>query len=109
MDIRLTNDAKDLLAAAYKEYKRRIKDGIPKQQARNFVDVQKIQSEMFPTWPILDIIDTSAELQKAGLAKHYVRQGFLLNDDAIFYMENRFKDAGHVISGIVDAVSKLKP
>lgn len=106
MNIELTKDAKDMLSVLYQEYKRRIKEGVPKQRAKDFSNAEKIQSDCLPTWSIDDILSTSLELQQAGLGKHYVRSGIVLNDAAVVYMESRFKTGA---LEIVDIASKLIP
>jgi len=106
MDIKLTKDAKHMLYTLYQEYKCRIKNGLPKQRAREFLSLENIQSDLFQTWTIDDILDTIMELQRVGLGKHYIRQGIILNDTAIVYMENRVKSGA---LEAVDVVSKFIP
>lgn len=102
----LTRDAKHMLKTVYDEYLRRIKDGVPKQQAKDFHDVHMLQSELFPTWSIPDIKSTSTELKNANLVRYYAGGGFLLKDEGISYAENQFKDG---LLKAVDVLSKLKP
>ena len=106
MDIKLTKDADFMIATVYQEYCRRIKGGMPMRQARLFNDIQFLRSELFPTWPVHDILEVASELSRAGLVRKYLRSGFLIVDAGIVYAEERFKS--RALSAI-DVLSKLKP
>ena len=106
MEINLTKDAKNMLYSLYQAYKCRIKNCVPMKAAKEFMSLEKIQADLFPTWPIDDILDTILELQNAGLGRHYIRQGIILSENAIAYMENRFKSEA---LGVVDMISKFIP
>lgn len=106
MEPNLTKDAKFMLKTVYDEYDRRIRNGESKNQAKDFTDLQKLQSDLFPTWPVEDITKTAAELRDAGFVRLYIRSGFLLEDSGISWAENAVKRG---ILTVLDAIDKLKP
>lgn len=100
MDIILTKDAQKLVAAAYKEYLMKRKNGIDKIKAKYFVDMN-LKETYFPDYTNNDYYETVSEMSRALGCKQYLNGAFCLSDQAIVYMENRFKE------GLTDTVSFL--
>lgn len=106
MDIELTKDAEFMLLSLYKVYLERIRDGEFKRKAAEFMDFSYLQSELFPTWPMPDIVSTAAELNRAGYIKKYQNLGgIVLLPDGVAFCENTY---GFSISEAIEAFSKLK-
>lgn len=100
MELVLTKDAQKLVAAAYKEYLERRNSGVDKINAKSF-DGREFQTKYFPEISLRDYRETVSEMCRAFGCKYFLNGGFLLNDVAIAYMENRFKN------GLKDTVSFL--
>lgn len=96
----LTRDAEKLVAVAYKEYLKRIDDGVPRVQAKCF-EPQEIQPIYFEKYSMENYKDIVASMTRAFDCTMYLSGGFLLNDSAIVYMESRFKN------GVKDVLSFL--
>lgn len=100
MELNLTKDAQKLIAAAYKEYLEKRKSGIDKTNAKYF-SAKELHKKYFNDFALQDYKETVAEMCRAFNCSMYMDGGFMLNDFAIVYMENRFK------KGLTDAVSFL--
>ena len=81
-EINLTKSARKSIRLIYKEYKRRIRSGVPKEKAIIFD-------------PVLDfdlkekVKNDRSLLKDRGLLKLYVIGGFAITDEGICYCENR--------------------
>lgn len=91
-EIILSKEAKTLIRAIYKEYKRRRKAGMPKDQARSFGDSDTIQANILDKWNINDIDEACQELNNAGLIDCLLLDSTIgetdLTDEGINFMEN---------------------
>lgn len=106
MDSKLTKDAEFMLFSLYKLYLERLKDGSLKRSAVEFVDLFYLQSELFPMWPMPDILTTASELNAVGYIKKYQNLGgFVLLPAGVAFCENAF---GFSIQKVLDALLKLK-
>lgn len=90
----LTNDADYLLCVLYDAYKQRRKNGVPQDEARQFGDPEKIQSDYIPQWSTEELCAVARELSRHGLAACAFGDDcfiFLaLSTDGIAFMEQRF-------------------
>lgn len=104
----LTKDADKLICCIYKEYLEKRKSGNSKVDSKNFSSDFYKNIKVISSWNSADISDTLRELKTAGFIKLYLHGSFVLNDNAIIYMENRFK-AGitEVTKYIADLVSDI--
>lgn len=105
MNIELTKDADKMICEIYAAYMKRRAEGLPKRAAKDFVDQSRWPAEYSKDWNSEDSSETLAELKRAGLIKLYLYGGFSLNDEAIIYMENRFKSGA---SEVLEWLGKLK-
>lgn len=101
MDIQLTKDADKTLCEIYVNYLNRRADGIPKKVAKEFLNENEWPD---PDWHTPDGKESLAELQRAGMIGQDILDGFWLKDEAIIYMENRFKNG---LSEVLEYVGKL--
>ena len=104
--MQLTKDADKLICCIYREYLEKRKSGSSKANAKEFdanfyKDVKDISN-----WDSSDVSDTLSELKNAGFIKLYITDDFSLNDEAIIYMENRFKNG---LNELTDFISKFIP
>lgn len=103
-NIELSKDADKSLCLIYKEYLSRRKNNISKDSARMF---QSTSFEtLFPNVNQDDFASDLCELHKSKLIKMFTEGSFVLNTEAIIYMENRFKNG---LTDVVDFISKLIP
>lgn len=100
MELNFTKDAQKLVAAAYKEYLDKRKNGIDKVNSKHF-SVKELHQKYFSDFTDRDYKETVAEMCRAFDCSMYMDGGFMLNDFAIAYMENRFKN------GLADTLSFL--
>lgn len=100
MELVLTKDAQKLVAVAYKEYLEKRKSGVDKTNSKHF-SCSEIHEKYFNDFSLRDYKETVAEMCRAFNCSMYMDGGFMLNDFAIVYMENRFKN------GIKDVLSFL--
>lgn len=105
MEVRLTKDADKQICLIYKEYLFRIKDGATKRQAKDFSDQTKWPESFLDEFSKADFSETMMELKNAGLIKRYIYGGFMLEDNAVIYMENRFPNGA---SQVLDWIAKIK-
>ena len=99
MDMVLTKDADKMICKIYKSYLEKIRDGMQKRFAKDFMRFEKWSKELFPKDNPNDVHETAKEVCRAFDMKIYTNGGFILNDQTIYYMENRFKDG---LKGVVD-------
>lgn len=102
----LTKDADKMLCCLYKEYLQRIKLGNSKSSSSLFKMEYAKSDSVLSQWHNDDVYATRNELQRKGLLKTYISGNFVLTDNAIIYMENRFKNG---LSEVVDLISKFIP
>lgn len=100
----LTKDADKLICCIYKSYLEKRKNDISKFDAKHFDSDFYKEIKVLSSWQNNDISDTLSELKHADLIKLYIRGSFSLNDSAIIYMENRFKNG---LSEITDFILKF--
>lgn len=109
MQYSLTNDSDYLLCVLYRHYKDRRKSGMSKDDAKRFGGSQYIFSRLLSEWTFEDVDETCRELDRAGLLDCFYADNnvwtAILNDNAIIYMENRFKNG---ISEVIDNITRLK-
>lgn len=102
----LTKDADKLICCIYKEYLEKRKSGNSKSDAKEFESDFYLSIKSISDWNSDDISDTLQELKNAGFLKMYITNDFSLNDEAIIYMENRFKNG---LAELTDFISKFIP
>lgn len=105
MSVELTKDADKMICEIYTAYTKRRSDGMPKRVAKDFADQKNWPSEYSEIWTSKDGLESLSELKRAGLVKLYIYGGFFLNDGAIIYMENRFKNGA---SEVLEWLGKIK-
>lgn len=101
--IQLSNDADILICQIYKEYLARIKQGIPRSEAREF-DPGWME-DLFPRTPRQEIFDYLEEISDAFGFSIDMTGAFSLNSQVIVYMENRFTNG---IKDIVEWAGRIK-
>lgn len=106
MGLNLTKDADRLLCTIYKEYLLRRKSGISKLDAKNFREFDSWSKELFPHANYDNLKETVCELTKALHIPMNMECGFWLSDEAIVYMENRFRDG---MVGVLSFLSQFLP
>lgn len=105
MDIQLSRDADMVVCQIYKEYLKRIESGTPKADAKIFKDVDGFIKTYFPNMDKMDFVDILSELRQTLNLRIYVNASFQLSNEAIIYMENRFKNG---TKQILDWLGKIK-
>lgn len=92
----LTKDADAMICVLYKNYLQRRKSGVTKCDAKFLGGSTEIHTDLMPKWSFEDVDETCRELSRAGfldcLFADNITYLAYLTDDAIIYMENRFKD-----------------
>lgn len=118
MDIELTKDADYLLCVLYDAYRQRRKQDVAAFDAKLFGGSEQIQGQYIQDWPTHDIDDAAFALSKKGLIEGlFVEAGelgeFMLTDDAIAYMEHRFKRNAdqllHYMNELLSVLTKFRP
>ena len=108
-NIQLSKDADYLICLIYKYYLELHDNGISKSQARFLGSSESINHNIIPEWSFDDVDDTCRELDRANLLSIMYADNIcykiILNDDAIIYMENRFKNG---LSDLLDYFQKIK-
>jgi len=102
MSVQLTKDADKTLCEIYAAYLNRRANGEPKRAAKDFPEESQFPD---PDWATPDGVESLAELKRAWLLKLYIYGGFCIEDQAIIYMENRFKNG---LSEVLDWIGKIK-
>lgn len=101
MNTELTKGSEKLLCEIYAEYLKRVKNGIAQREARNFTDKIKWPN---PEWDTTDYQERMIELNRSGMIKRYLRGSFILENPAVSFMENRFKNG---LTEVLDWISKF--
>ena len=95
-EIQLTKDAERLLVLMYRTYLDRRKGGVQKLTAKQMGSAQQIHDQLSPNTDPLDVAETCRELCRAGYLNTFIASNRIirsnLTDQAITYMENRFKN-----------------
>ena len=104
--VQLTKDADKLLCCLYKEYLERRKSNCTKAVSRSFDTDFYTKDKNISSWSYSDRTDTLLELGRAKYIRLCLGGEFELEDTAIIYMENRFKNG---LLEVVDFISKLIP
>ena len=109
MEYNLTNDADYLLSVLYKNYKERRKNGENKSDAKFMGSSKHIFMTLLSEWTFDDVDETCRELDRAEMLQCLYADNVvvdsLLEDAAIIYMENRFKNG---LSEVLDNIVRLK-
>ena len=100
----LTKDAEKLICCIFKEYLEKRKSGMSKSQAKEFDGNFYLNIKALSKWNSADVSDTLHELHGKKYIKENILGDFSLLDDAIVYMENRFKNG---LSEVMDFISSL--
>lgn len=101
MSAGITKDTDHVLCEIYAEFLTRRKNGDSKSMAKDFGPSEALQQEFLSYFPVSDIDDALHELRDAGLIKMYIDGSFTLLDDAIIYMENRFKNGAKELASFL--------
>ena len=104
--MQLTNDTDKMLCLIYDEFLNRRKIGMSKLEAKSFDHPSALQTQFLQGVHEDDIHEALIELCKNNLICLYYDHGFRLEDSAIIYMENRFKNK---VIETADFVSKFIP
>lgn len=92
----LSKEADKLICILYKEYLERIKKSISKRNSKMFSGSEYVHESIISKWSVEDIDEICRELSRKGYIECFYGGGsvqhFHLLDDAIVYMENRFKN-----------------
>ncbi len=102
----LTKDADKMACSLYKLFLEKRKAGSDKFRAKHIAFSEIQACPLCVSWNSNDIKPILAELRNAGYGTMYRDGSFMVNDQFIIYMENRFKDG---LNEIVDFISKLIP
>lgn len=110
--VELSRDAQKLLSVLYETYQARRKAGMSKLSARDFQADKITEICEAMGWQKDDVLSTEGELRKTGFIVVFMQGACRLEDPAVVYMENHFKnsvtDALSIVSETLDIVSKLK-
>jgi hypothetical protein len=105
----ITKDANLMLCTLYKAYLEKRKAGTSKADAKYFGNHVKIQEQYFPDISPDDVDETLRELWRSKFIDARGYDGHVcystLTDDAIIYMENRFKRG---LSEVIETIAALK-
>ncbi|MCL2697932.1 MAG: hypothetical protein FWE74_07610 [Oscillospiraceae bacterium] len=88
----VTKDSEKLLVTTYKIYIERRKSGIKKDDAKHFEFNFYLNDKYLSKWIREDVVSCLRKLVNKNLIWFSLSKDFVLNDDAIILMENRFKD-----------------
>lgn len=105
VEIKLTKEADKLICEIYASYLERRKSGLDKRQAKDFAIKDKWPSEFCKSWDSQDAKDSFSELKRAGFVKLYIGGGFMLESDAVVYMETRFQRG---LSEVLERIAQIK-
>lgn len=109
-EIQLSRDADALICVLYREYLNRRKSGVSKSSAKSFGEAKTIHDNFMPKWSVDDVNETCLELCRADLLSCFCANNIVsestLTDEAIIYMENRFKDG---LSALLKYLEKFVP
>ncbi|MCO7121955.1 hypothetical protein NIA71_08325 [Ihubacter massiliensis] len=104
--IKLTKDTDLIFCQICEEFLTRRKHGIDKENAIMFANPAVLQTQFLQGTLESDIRSAIKELRSKKLLKAYIDNSFQLTDDAIIYIENRFKNR---LKEVVDIIAKLRP
>lgn len=108
-ETKLSRDADALICLIYKYYLESRNNGISKSNAKLLGSSEDINKNIAPMWSFDDIEDTCRELDRSNLLliqyADDICYNVIINDEAIVYMENRFKDK---IKNVLDYINKIK-
>lgn len=104
--MQLTKDADLLVCCAYKEYLHRRRNHIPKHQANTFHPDFKDTTAKLSGWLRADYLYTIGELRKVGFVKTYLDGTFVITENCVIYMEQRFKNG---FKEVTDFITKFIP
>ncbi len=104
--VELTKDADKLLCCIYKQFLERRKSGFSKFDAKSFESDFYVTDKNISSWNDDDVSDTLLELGRAKYIRLFLGRDFDLEDAAIVYMENRFKNG---LLEVTDFISKFIP
>ena len=102
----LTKETDKLLCKIYAEFLSRRKSGSSRSSAKLFSSPEQLACEFLQETHPDDIHDCIQELRKIGFVRCYVTGDFCLEDSAIIYMENRFKNG---LKEVTDFITKFIP
>lgn len=100
----LTKDADKMICVIYKMYLEKIKSGMSKTASNAFEEDFYRFDKLLSKWHPDDITTTFLELGQKGYLKIYISGNFEITNQAIIYMENRFKNG---LLDLIDLVSKF--
>lgn len=114
MEINLSRDADKLLCVLYKSFLEKRKSGLSKSDAKSFGSSHDIHEELLATWIFEDVDDTCRELSQNGFLDCFwaddIAYHVWLSDQAVVYMENRFKNGlSEVIGFLADFLPFITP
>lgn len=104
--MQLTKNTDKMFCLIYEEYLNRRKIGLSKSEAISFKNPSILQEQFLQGILEDDIHDAICELSRSKLVKAYIDHGFMLTDNGLIYMENRFKNG---LTEVIDFISKLIP
>ena len=112
-NITLTKDAADVFSRIYKEYRNRIKRGVPKSDAVNFGNSRTIHRDLFHGRDFETVDSACTELRNAGLTNGLRADGYeycvALSNKGIIYGENRAPTAvSTVVSRVLEVLQAIR-
>ena len=109
MGPQLTKEADYLISLLYKSYLEKRKNGISKFQSKHTGSSSEILDNILPKWEFDDVDETCRELCRANMLQGQFASDVMvdsfLTDNAIIYMENRFKNG---LNSVIEHISKIK-
>lgn len=102
----MTKDTEKFLCEIYQEYLRRRKSGMSKSEAVQFSRPEEMVNEFMQGNLPDDMHECIYELKKLNYVHAYITNSFSLEDTAIIYMENRFKNG---LKEVSDFIAKFIP
>lgn len=102
----MTKDADKMLCCLYKEYLNRINVGASKTSSREFTPEYIQSDDVLSKWHPDDVLITRTELKNLGYITVNIIGKFRLTDEAISYMQNRFKNG---LNEVIAFITKLIP
>jgi hypothetical protein len=100
----ISRDGEVVMAAIYKEYLKRRKDGQDKDAANEFEGAQYIKTTLNVDMSANDISATCRELKKTGYLDIDVLGFIWLTNDGIVYMENK---AGRTFEEVTEYIKSI--
>lgn len=105
MDVVLTKDADKMLCEIYAVYLERRAEGRSKKAAKEFLDPLDWPEKYSDKWKSEDGKETLYELKQKGYVRIMILGGFIIEDNVITYMENRFPNG---LSNVLEWLGKIK-